>query len=242
MNIVDLVLILFLTLGAWNGFRRGLLESLAELIGNIVGFFTALKYYAALAAWLKVSFDLQMRLQTYFQEHLILPSAIKQIRLDKLPLFSPGSYLDKVNLPVSLKTQLTDYINSLEASLRMQGQLGDIIYQFLANILINAGAFLLIWFFVNFVVWLLVLTVKKLTENTIFSGINRMGGMVIGLLLSGFTLTILVGFISPVLQITNLAEPTLFAAVLKSMNESQLLPHFQKAFVYLAEQITALWL
>lgn len=242
MNIVDLVIIVLIALGAATGYRRGLLESLAGLISSIIGFFVAIKYYSLLAAWVNSYFAVTQNLQAFFQAHLVLPASLMQIRLDKVPLPELSSYLDKVNLPEILQAQLLEYIPSLGAGFLAQAKLGEVIYQFLATAVINAGAFLLICFFVNMLIMLLVAVIRRITNNTVIASFDRGAGLLIGVVLTGFTLTIFIGLINPLLQVTNLAEPTLFSAVFKTMGESQLLPYFLSTFNLMTEQIAAFWL
>lgn len=242
MNIVDLVIIALIGLGGLTGYRRGLIASLAGLVSNIIGFFTALKYYPLLAAWANADFNLNQRLLVFFQTHIALPVPVMEFRLDRVPLPELGNYLDRVNLPLVLKTQLLGYYQSMEAGLQLQARLGDIINQFLANALVNAGSLLFIWFFVNLVIMLLAALISSLINNTFIVGFNRGGGLLTGGIISAFILTIIIGLASPLVHVTNLAEPGLFSAIFKTMAESRLLPYFLKAFNLLAEKITAFWL
>lgn len=242
MNIVDLVIIVLIALGAVTGYRRGLIESLAGLFSNIIGFFAALKYYSSLVLWASTYFNLKMSLQTYFQTHLVLPVPLMQLKLDKVPLSEIGNYLDKIKLPIVLKAQLIEYIQSLEAGMLTQAKLGDVIFQYLATAIINAGAFILIWFLVNILIMLIVGVVRSITNNTVIGSVDHGAGLLIGMVLTGFTLTIIIGLLSPLLQVTNLAEPTLFSAVFKTMGESELLPYFLNTFNLLTNKIAAFWL
>ena len=242
MNIVDLVIMVLIALGAVTGYRRGLIESLAGLFSNIIGFFVALKYYSSLILWANTYLDMKLSLQTYFQKHLILPAPLMQLKLEKVPLPEIGNYLDKINLPVILKAQLAQYIQSLEVGMLTQAVLGDVIYQYLANAIINAGAFILIWLSVNILIMLIVGMVRSITNNTVIASFDHGAGLLIGTALTAFTLTIVIGLVSPLLQVTNLAEPTLFSAVFKTMGESRLLPYFLNTFNLLTDKIAAFWL
>jgi len=242
VNLVDLILIFILACGAWSGFRRGIIGSLAGLVSTIIGFFAGLKYYTLLTGWANKTFNAQERLQDFLEKQLVLPDVLNQVQLDQIPLSQLGNYLDRINLPGVLKTQLLGYIQSLELSLQAQTYLGDVIYQFLAVGLLNAAAFLLIWLIIDLFLKLLVELIRSITENTILAGIDHGVGTIIGLLITGFTLAVLIGLLSPLLQITDLAEPNLFSGALKTVDESRLVPFFQWVFSLFSEWIAALWL
>lgn len=242
MNLVDLVLILLLFGGAITGYRRGFVGSLTGLFSSLIGFFAALRYYPLLAAKADTTLGLNDRLITFFSKNLVLPQAVTQLQLAKTPLADLGQLLEKLHLPVPLKTQIIEYLPKLDTGMLLQNKLGDVIYQYLANAVINAVAFLVIWFLVDRLIMLVVLLFRRITDSTFIAGLDHAGGLLIGTLLTVFTLTVLLGLISPLLQVTKLAEPSLFSAIFKTIGESLLIPYFIQAFAFLTDKIAAFWL
>ena len=247
MNTVDLLIILLLVLGIISGYRKGFIGSLVGIVGSLVGLFTAYHYYPVVTQWLQQQFGLKEILGGYFNEHLVLPQAVSQFRLESLGLSKIselGTLLDKVDMSEALHAQLLLYLEKFQATLALPASmsLGDIIHQFLATIIMNVAAFIVIWLFVAMLINLIAAALTRVATGTVFGGLNRFGGMALGLLLRVFTLTILIGLISPLLNLAELTEPSLFSAVLGTISEAKTIPYFVDFYAVVSEKIVNLLL
>ncbi len=244
MNIVDLLIFIFLLVGIINGYRKGFFASLVGIVGSLIGLVVAYHNYASLTQWVNKQYGVIEILGGYFNKHLVLPQTVSQFRLDNISLPNLAAYLEKVDLPDSFHAQILVYLEKLQATLALPVStgLGDIIHQFLATIIVNGIAFILIWFVVNMLINFIALTLTRLAKGTLLGGINHVGGMALGLVLTVLTLTILIGLISPLINLADLAEPSLFSVVLNSFSESKSVPYFVDLFAIVSEKIVNLLL
>lgn len=241
MNIADYIIIVLLVLGAVNGYRRGLIESLAGLFGSLVGFVVAWKYYAPVTVWANSFYPFTETVNSFFRTNLVLPKGIMQFRLDMVPLNDLAQYLEKTELPEYFKTQLVNYLHNLGSSISAQGNLGDIIYLYLGEAAINAAAFLIIWGFVVIGIALVVSLWKGFTGGSIIGGFDKLCGLLVGGLVTAFTLMVIIGMLNPLLALTRIAEPSLMGAFFKTMGEARLLPYFMEAFNFFSAKLFTLW-
>ena len=239
-NLIDLLIIVFLILGAISGYRQGLIGGLAGLAAGIVGFIAALNYYLTLAGWFNLHYQIQAGIQAYLKAHFVLPSYINQLRLDR-PLTELSGTLDKLSLPVEFKAQLITYIKSLGPSLQAQTALGDAIYQFLATLVVNALAFFLIWLCTYIVIMLVTHILLKITERTFISGLDHGIGLLLGLALQIIGLAILFGLLTPILQLSSFESTSLLGKLPKALGDSQLVPYFQDIFQILSMKLSVFW-
>lgn len=247
MNLVDLLIILLLLLAVINGYRRGFIASLVGIAGSLIGLFTAYRYYPHLTAWADERFGLKEIFSGYFNENLILPQAVSRFKLESLGLTKIGdlgAYLDKVELPEALRAQITLYLEKLQDTLALPASmsLGDIIHQFLATIILNALAFIIIWSCVAMLINVLATLLTKIMKGTVLGGANRLGGIALGLALRVFTLTILLGLLSPLFNLAELAEGTIFASIVTTINEAKTVPYFIDLYAVISERIVDLLL
>ncbi len=241
MNIVDLVIIVALVVGAINGYRKGLLGSLCGLVANLLGLFVAIKYYPELSGWFNQQFSLGLKISQFFKAHVLLPPAVSTLQLTKIPLPDLIKQLESMALPPEIRVHLVEYLQKWWTSLNSFNNLGELIHYLVAIALINGLAFFLIWFVVDKAAILLAQWLTRYTQNSLWGDLNRLSGTIIGLALRALSLTIILGIISPLLSLTSAAQPSLFSAVLKTMNQSQLVPYFTSAFTLLFSKFFTLW-
>lgn len=241
MNIVDLVIIVSLVLGAINGYRRGLFGSLCGLAANLLGLFAAVKYYPHLSAWLNHNFSLSLQVSQFFKTHVMLPPAISTLQFTKIPLPDLLKQLEGTNLPPEIKHHLLEYLQKWWTSLSSFSNLGELIHYLVAVALINGLAFFFIWLVVDKAAALLAEGLTRCTNNSLIGDFNRLSGAIIGVGLRALGLTIILGIANPLLSLASAAQPSLFSSVLKTMNQSQLVPSFTSAFTLLFSKLIAFW-
>lgn len=236
-QIVDLILVVIIILGVYTGLKKGLIGAIAGLVGNIIGFYVAYNYYWLLVAVADNTFKLKKSLQLFFKEHLTLPQALMGIPLD-----GPKSLLPGFNLPPLIKTELTEFMQSLGSGLSSDAVLGDVIYRFLATALLNIVAFIIIWYVVALTIQLLVHLYQKVAQHSVLGILDKLGGLVIGAILSVLSLSITVGLLNPFIQMTALSEVAFFNVMAEYFNTSIIVSNLLQIFHYLTGKITAFWL
>ena len=244
MNLVDFLIILLLLLGVINGYRKGFFGTLVGIFSSICGLLAAYHYYPVLIQWADEKFGIVAILDGYFKEHLVLPQVVNQFKVDSLNLPRLNEVLNLVQLPPSLHAQLLSYIDKIQATLTLPTSLGlgEVIHQFLATIITNAIAFVLIWFIVDMLINLIATALTRLTNGTVLGGINHLGGMAMGFVLTIFTLTILIGLISPLFHLADVVESSVFSAVLNTISEAQTVPYFMELYTAVSGKLVNLLL
>lgn len=239
MNIVDILIIAFLLMGSMIGFKRGLIGSIVGLFSSLIGLFVAHQYYAVLGQWLNTQFELQGKISVFLNNNLVLPQAVSELDMKMLQIPDLSVYLDKFDLPLSLKGQFMNYINSIGSDNLWQAgaSLGDVLHQFLAVAIINGISFLLIWFVVDKGIMLVSLLYSRIINNTVLGGFDRVGGLLIGTVVSVLALTIIIGVFTPLLNMADIADNTLFSAAMKTLGESQFIPYFTSLYTMITDKI-----
>lgn len=238
MNIVDYIIIGLFLIGMVNGFRKGFLGSLVGIFGSIVGLITAYKCYPYLTGWADHQFQVLERLNRFLQEGLVLPQSVAKLKI-ALPTQGLADYLDKITLPAALKTQLIVYLQGLEETVGPQASslLGDILHRFLATVIINGLAFLIIWFVITGFFQVIAALFSRMTQHSILGGLDRVGGLLLGAALTALTLTIMLGLAAPLLNAADLAEPSFFSGVFKTIGEAWLVPYFISLYSFFAARV-----
>lgn len=242
MNIVDILIIGFLLMGSLIGYKRGLLGSIVGLFSSLIGLFVAYKYYLNLGQWFNTQYQLQAKVGEFLNDNLVLPQAVSQFEVKAIHLPNISTYLDKIEIPITLKSQLVNYLSVLNTETLWQSgtTLGDILHQYVASAIINGLSFLLIWFIVDRGIMLVSLLYSRVINNTVLGGFDRTGGLIIGSAVSVLAITIIIGVISPLLNMADMADNTLFAAVMKTLGESKLVPHFTFLFTIITDKVSNL--
>lgn len=235
MNIADWIIIVLLLLGAAGGFRKGFVLSLAGAISSILGIITAYRYYPVLAKWMNEQWGLKEPLSEFLQKYLVLPQPVGQFRPEDIPLPDIGMLLEKISFDTHFKQQLLLHLEKIRESIEVPLgiSLSEIINQFLASAIVSALAFIIIWFCVDFGLRIIATLFSGVIRNTAVGQFDRLGGMIIGTLLTVLVLTVFIGLLSPLLTIGDLAKPTFFSPVIEAMSESRLVPCFFSLFGFL---------
>ena len=195
MNLIDILILGFILFGALHGYQRGLVTSIVNFIGSIVGFLVAYWEYAKVLAWLLRYFPLQKWLEPVIYR-TILP--IIQTQYPALQHQVLGSVLG--SLPEKWRSILNfDNLSSgkmpqtiTQVANSLSGQITESILSF--------AAFGLVFLLVLFIIQILL---SFFLRSFLGWGgaINRGGGLVLGGLCALITLAIFAGFYSPFLKL-----------------------------------------
>ncbi|MDD2433385.1 MAG: CvpA family protein, partial [Clostridia bacterium] len=120
MNFIDLLIIIFLLLGLWKGFRKGLLNSLVGLCSALVGLFVAWQTHSYVAGWLDSKFQFTTKLARYFEQRLVFSETVSQLNVGALSL--PKTSGNVLSLSERLQLQLWEFAQKLG---EQTGQIAD---------------------------------------------------------------------------------------------------------------------
>lgn len=198
MNLVDVLIIGFILLGALQGYRKGLLTGLVNLIASIAGLVLAASQYLNVYNWLERTFSLQGMLEGRVYK-LILPRLESQLTTQKglgdVLAALPDGWRDLLGgLPAlpNLSAQTIPQSVFEEAAHRLAG----IISQNLLYLLAFALVYLVIVTLVQ-IVWAMIMA----PFGTVGGAANRGGGLVLGGLGSLLGLAVLAGLVSPLVKL-----------------------------------------
>lgn len=234
MNIVDLVIIVLLLLGAVDGYKKGFVGSLVGVAGSIIGLVAAYKYYAVFEKWLDGRLGIEKALGRFIGEHVTLPQAVSQFKLGDSLFNDVGSYLEGLQFNPQIKAQLLTYLDKIEKSVggSLQLSLNEIVYQYLAVILLSTASFLFIWFAANLVLQILAAFFRSLINTTPIGSLDRLGGIVTGAVISALFVMVIIGLFTPLITMAGIADLGLLAPVIRGFENSAFVPFFLSCFTF----------
>ena len=219
---LDLVLAVIFLVVAITGFRKGFLKSLIGLFGNFLALAGSYVLAAPVTQWLNQQFGIAELLAGPIGRLLPMPESFSTVMASFIGLGQLYSYLDQSILPASLRE------NIIMAVQEQINAVGVGVYATMADIIATTVAMSILKGLVFIALWAL-LCVALFLGSHVLAGVvhlvpvvglvDRLGGMLVSLLLAAITLLILYKGIS----VLGLMEGSLFA-------ESQVL-HFCSQFL-----------
>ncbi len=171
MNWLDSVIIIALGFGAINGLRKGFVTSIAKLLGFIVSIFVAKTYYLLATAFIIKNTDLEDKIMEFVLKKGAA-SSFFDVPLSALKMLSNGGEL------------LTNNINS-----------------FIAVSILNAISLLVIFVGCRVIFVFIEMFLNGLFKLPGLNDANRVGGLFIGLTISGLGLLVFFAIIIPLTNI-----------------------------------------
>ncbi len=191
MNFLDLIILLIILFGAWGGFRRGLIVAAGDLLGFFGGIWLAVLYCRPVAQWLEVRLGLDKliaRILTPFTAGI--QSAVPMITAHA-PVTAPG-FLQSLWEPV------------LQASAGIHG--ADLALS-LADTIVTVIAFLLILAAAVLAVRTLAALFSKIAHLMLLGGVDRLGGLCLGIITRTLELVVVIGLLTPVILGMSISVP-----------------------------------
>lgn len=227
MNLIDVLIIGFVLLGALQGYQRGLITSIVNFLSWIVGFLVASWQYLAALRWAEQHFPLQQWLEPLIYR-VLLPSV--ESKAETLQQQLLGNMLEM------LPKELRNIFPSLNLSGIQMPQTVEQLTHRLAGA-ITENILSLIAFSIVFYcsVLLIQLSIAILLRplGSWSGSFNHGGGLVFGGLSSLIGLSVLAGLLSPFLQ---LSEGGNFIALIRN---SYLYPYLVQTFNVLDQVLSA---
>ena len=219
---LDLVLAVIFLVVAITGFRKGFLKSLIGLFGNFLALAGSYVLAAPVTQWLNQQFGIAELLGGPIGRLLPMPESFSTVMASFIGLGQLYSYLDQSILPASLRENIImavqEQINAVGVG--VYATMADIIATTVAMSILKGLVFIALWA----LLWVALFLVSHVLAGVVHlvpvvGLVDRLGGMLVSLLLAAITLLILYKGIS----VLGLMEGSLFA-------ESQVL-HFCSQFL-----------
>lgn len=219
---LDLVLAVIFLVVAITGFRKGFLKSLIGLFGNFLALAGSYVLAAPVTQWLNQQFGIAELLAGPIGRLLPMPESFSTVMASFIGLGQLYSYLDQSILPTSLRENIImavqEQINAVGVG--VYATMADIIATTVAMSILKGLVFIALWALLCVALFLVSHVLAGVVHLVPVVGlVDRLGGMLVSLLLAAITLLILYKGIS----VLGLMEGSLFA-------ESQVL-HFCSQFL-----------
>ncbi len=222
MNLVDGVFIFVLAWGAYQGFSRGLISMVCHFGGFIAGIWVAGLHYISVAKFFGIRLGL-MGLMT----KKLNPFFVRELATEGFPQSaqSAGSALGE--FPPSL----WEPVYALQS-----GITGPTSAQLTADGLVKLFSFFLVFALVFFVLGFFLRIVGKLVTKfariILLGGVNRAGGLALGLGTNALFLVIVVGMVTPLLYILGAGFPEggFGTALVRHWDTSILMPYLNESW------------
>ena len=179
MNIVDGVIIALLLIGAFNGFRRGLLSSILGII-SLLGALATAYFLGQQAQGLLQMFQVDVMIEQFLNTTVFINNPLFETNLadsNVIQLLQDG--LTAIGIPAFITDALNTFINDLNQPL------GQALAEGLTNLAMLVLSFVLVYFIARLIITLLLKSLVKIVkDNKISSSVDQILGLIFGLLRS----------------------------------------------------------
>lgn len=222
VNLLDGIILLLLVAGAWQGYRRGLICTAGGLIGFFAGVWLAGRYYIPFARFLGERLGLEKLLTAIFIPLCAgIPAGVPGI-LPVMTGIGPGA-VDPYNFPPPLWEPVIALQSGLSGATRAH---------LLAGAVTKLIAFFIIWGCAAYLTGLAAAVLTRVAHLFFLGGLNRLGGVGLGLVERTLAVTVAVGMLTPVVLsfALNAPEPGFATGLMKAWRTSLLIPYFTKGW------------
>lgn len=203
MNIFDILILVFVILGALEGYRRGIISGLISFGASLLGFIFAAKEYIKVLGWLDQYTPLRQWLEPIIYK-MVLPSveaqaqATQQQTLDRILAVIPQELRNLLGSEAApdFQTYTQNAIQGIAEN--MTGVFTESVMKILAFVL----TYTLILLILNALTALILAPVQRITGT-----LNRGGGFILGGLGAFIGLSVFVGFIAPLITLAGQDTP-----------------------------------
>ncbi|NPV26775.1 MAG: CvpA family protein [Firmicutes bacterium] len=234
MNWVDAVILALLTLGAIEGYRRGLAKSLLGIISYLAALAVALIYYQRAAEFLDKQFHLTAKIAGFLLNYLRLPSPVYSIKLAPSPVDQMLNVLRDLPLPAVYQELLRQQMGTMFLQpAGLAASIAEAIAQMIASSIVRGVAFLLLVFVVARGFQLICGVVGLVFYGRSHGGLDRLLGAGLGVLSKGVTLSLVLGLVAPFFSFMSLGQlvgQPACVALSEAINHSVLAPYFIEWF------------
>jgi len=193
MNLIDILILGLILLGALHGYQKGLISSIVNLLSSIVGFLVASWQYMFALRWIEQYFPLQQWLEPVVYK-TILPAV--QSKVSSLQPQSLGNIL--AALPPEWRS-LFGNLSGVQMPQAIEQVTHSMAGMFTERIL-SLIAFGCVFYIVVFIIQLLFSIILR-PFGSWGGSLNRGGGLLFGGLSALIGMSVIAGLFSPLLQL-----------------------------------------
>ncbi|MGB9663072.1 MAG: CvpA family protein [Moorellaceae bacterium] len=229
INYLDLLLLGGLIWGAWRGYRRGLINLAAGVLGYLVGLLVALNGAGPLARLFDEQWKVTARAGAWVAAHLPLPRLVLDQELSIPAIKQMDSLVAGWPLPGSLKAGLLTYlVDARGKDLTLGEALGGVLVFWLLKIV--AALFLF-----YFSLWLLRRCGNWASRGWGFTpwGLNRLLGLALGVGSQALYLSLFLGLVDLGLKKGLIVQFPFLEWAARQLTGSQLAPPLLDLFFWL---------
>lgn len=232
MNLVDLIIVALVAIGAFRGLRRGLVRSVLGLAGLVIGLVLASQLYRPLADYLELHYGTVSRMAAGITPHLPLASTVAAT-----PAGESGALAGAIeNLPLpELISRYLAAASEPAANLPGAATVGEALSHLLAGSIVGILCFVGIFIVTQVVTLLLASAISGLISITPLVVVDRLAGMALGAVYVAVILALVVGGLSLVSAMPG------FAFVGPALEGSQVAPFLLRAFEFFMPRVPG-WL
>ncbi|MGM0379432.1 MAG: CvpA family protein [Bacillota bacterium] len=190
VNTLDIIIIIFIIINLFFGWKKGLILSIFDLGGIIVSFFLTKRYFKKFSELLLKNVDWVKNLQNN------MALKIQNTYIDDQEIISKikdDNFLKELNLPSTLETKFNQLMinNDLSKMTNLDETLSKIIVEAIVH---------LVAFIVLFVLLLLIIKIIGLVINQLFQlpglkGINQFGGLLFAFIKSNILIMVFMAIV-----------------------------------------------
>ena len=228
MNILDLIILIFLLLGVWHGFRRGFIMMTGGLLGFLGGIWLAGRYYITVAQFAGV----HLGLNALFTRILIPFTAGIPTALPVINAHGQGA-------PLGWPPSLWVPVSNAQAGIHGAGLAIP-----LTETIVKVIAFFLILALVSCLAMMLASLLSKVARMLLLGGLDRLGGVGLGLVTRTLELVVVIGLLTPVVLGMSMGLPGqggLLQGFFQAWHQSTLIPLFNGTWNQVAPALKGLF-
>lgn len=226
MNLVDGIFFLVLAWGAFRGFSRGLISMVCRFAGFLTGVWLAGRYYIPVADFLGSRLGLEGLLTKIF-----IPLSVGGASVGGFPQSTDAGSA----FPPSLWAPV-DAMQSGISGLTSAQLMADSLVKLIAFFLVFAAASICLGACLE----LLANVLTGIANVVLMGGVNRLGGLTLGLASNGLFLVVAVGMLTPLLYSLSLGflGESFRTALIDNWEASVMVPYFNESWDVAAQVLT----
>ncbi len=203
MNWFDLAVLVFLAWGGERGYYRGFYASAFNFLGWTAALITAFLFKSSFSYFVEAQYNITPKIAAAISKNIDLPVKVTG------GYFSgedPLSFIQGISLPENIKTGILEYFNQGgERLLEQGGTVVDLIYAWLAEVIVSISCF--------FIIFLVIGSLFKLGEGVIQLKMDvrekgnlwlkSVSGLLIGVIKNLLVVIAIIHLASPLLELLN---------------------------------------
>ena len=179
ITLIDGIIIGFIIMHMFFGWRRGLILSIANFFGIIVAFFVSKKFFLAFGELLNKN----IKWVKGFEESMVIKiNASFASNSEVFTDLNDGTFLTKLDLPEYLDIGINQMLreSTFSQTESINAELAEIIVQVIMNFI----SFVLLFILIILAIKLVALVLNVFFQLPLLKGINQFGGLLMGFIIS----------------------------------------------------------